>query len=265
MVDATSSELLKELNDKQDLVEALPLVLGITAVVLAGALLGESPAWVLALALTIGASLSLLAYKRDVLKKTVTVLYDLEPDFEQEYRRVYETFEQLRQCGRIWLVEARGETAETRYHAGASMLVRRTVISISFGLPKYVKSNIEVPIVPVGKQALYFFPDALLVQEGKQFGAIGYQRLNVSVRNQHFIEEGTVPQDSKVVERTWKYVNKSGGPDRRFKDNRELPVLQYEEIQFSSETGLNEVLQVSKPGVGAKIKGALLDLSKAAS
>jgi hypothetical protein len=52
-------------------------------------------------------------------------------------------------------------------------------------------------------------------------------------------------------------VNKSGGPDRRFRDNRELPVCAYEEIRLQSATGLNEVLQVSRTGVAVRLQHAI--------
>ncbi|WP_462388382.1 hypothetical protein [Acidovorax sp. Q11] len=54
-----------------------------------------------------------------------------------------------------------------------------------------------------------------------------------------FIEDGSPPRDAQVIDRTWRYVNKKGGPDKRFKNNRELPVCLYDELQLSSSTGLN--------------------------
>lgn len=61
------------------------------------------------------------------------------------------------------------------------------------------------------------------------------------------IEHESVPTDAPVVGSTWQYVNKSGGPDRRFNNNRQLPILQYGELHLTSSTGLNEVIQVSNP------------------
>jgi hypothetical protein len=40
-------------------------------------------------------------------------------------------------------------------------------------------------------------------------------------------------------------VNKSGGPDRRFANNRQLPILRYAELKLQSSTGLNELIQTS--------------------
>ena len=60
------------------------------------------------------------------------------------------------------------------------------------------------------------------------------------------IEDSTPPRDAEVVDHTWQYVNKSGKPDKRFKDNRQLPVCSYDEIIFSTLNGLNAKIHASK-------------------
>ncbi len=64
-------------------------------------------------------------------------------------------------------------------------------------------------------------------------------------------------QDATVVDKTWRYVNKKGGPDRRFKDNRELPVCVYDQLRFSRASRLNEVVQLSRKGAGDPLGIAL--------
>ena len=83
-----------------------------------------------------------------------------------------------------------------------------------------------------------------------------YEQLRISVSETRFIEKEGVPSDAKVVGRTWQYVNKNGGPDRRFNNNRKLPIALYEEIHFASASGLNEVIQVSRTGLGALLESA---------
>jgi hypothetical protein len=56
-------------------------------------------------------------------------------------------------------------------------------------------------------------------------------------------------------------VNKKGGPDKRFKDNRQIPICAYDLIGFESASGLKEVLQVSRPGVGEAFKQTLKTLT----
>jgi hypothetical protein len=69
--------------------------------------------------------------------------------------------------------------------------------------------------------------------------------LRVEQRVTRFIEDENVPPDATVVHRTWRYVNKSGGPDRRFNNNVQLPVVQYGALILMSSRGLNIHLNTS--------------------
>jgi hypothetical protein len=80
--------------------------------------------------------------------------------------------------------------------------------------------------------------------------------LQVSLKTR-FIEDSSVPADAKVVDSTWRYVNKSGGPDRRFGNNPQLPIVLYDEVRLASQSGLNEMFQISRAGVALGLKQAL--------
>jgi len=43
--------------------------------------------------------------------------------------------------------------------------------------------------------------------------------LTISSSVTRFIEKEAVAGDATIMGNTWKYVNKSGGPERRFNDN----------------------------------------------
>jgi hypothetical protein len=93
--------------------------------------------------------------------------------------------------------------------------------------------------------------------------AVGFDQMEASLEEQRFIESGSVPADANVVGSTWKYVNKKGGPDRRFSDNREIPIALYEEMLLTSTSGLREEFQLSRTGVGAHVKSALTAMASA--
>lgn len=92
-------------------------------------------------------------------------------------------------------------------------------------------------------------PDLVLVEDGNRYGAIGYGELRTQFAPSNFIETGQVPSDAEVVGHTWAHPNKSGGPDRRFKNNRQIPVCRYEALRLSSGSGLNELVEFSKTNV----------------
>ena len=85
----------------------------------------------------------------------------------------------------------------------------------------------------------------LFIIQKSRVGALNYSDIETFAHTTRFIESEKVPGDASVVGSTWKYVNKSGGPDKRFKDNRELPICLYGEIELKSASGLNTILMFS--------------------
>ena len=152
---------------------------------------------------------------------------------------------------------ARGNVRDRKYHAGASSLVRRKSTFVRKAEPPYVRCNIETIAIGVGRQTLHFFPDRVLIYDWKGVGAVGYHELGIDVGPRQFVESDSPPRDAKIVAHTWQYVNKSGGPDRRFKGNRQLPICLYDEIYLSSKSGLNELLQISRCDIGRPFAEAI--------
>ena len=69
--------------------------------------------------------------------------------------------------------------------------------------------------------------------------------MNIESHNQKFIETESIPNDTETVGHTWKYVNKNGSPDKRFKDNYQIPIVQYYELNITSQNGINDSFQFS--------------------
>jgi len=88
-------------------------------------------------------------------------------------------------------------------------------------------------------------PDRVFVLQNGTWGAVDYEHLKVEVGSTRFIEEEGVPHDSVVVDHTWRYVNKNGGPDRRFNNNAQLPICSYQVVNFTSSHGMNILLNAS--------------------
>jgi hypothetical protein len=148
-------------------------------------------------------------------------------------------------------------------NAGASAIVKRKPISPQVGSPSYFQSNISIPVLPAGRQRLYFLPDRILVWDMNGVGAVGFEQINVTFGETRFIEDGGVPSDSRVVDKTWRYVNKKGGPDRRFNNNREIPIVIYEEILLTSKSGVQELFQASRTGIAVKLDSAVKQMASA--
>ncbi|MBB5350678.1 putative tellurite resistance protein B-like protein [Haloferula luteola] len=264
MVHSSSSELLQELNAKKALIWWWPGVIIACVIVLFMILMGFLPSILLFPGFLLSIAAVIWAYRRDVLRKTVVLLYDFDSAMEQAYGNLHRAASILAKCSARWHISAAGRVHDSRYHAGASSLVSRKDTTIRAKSPDFLKTNIETIAIDVGKQTLYFFPDRLLVYDGGRIGAVGYDDINVQVQQKRFIEDGNPPRDAYVVDHTWRYVNKNGSPDKRFSNNARLPICLYDEIHFKSPSGLNEVIQVSKYGVGVSLVEAIRSFGKLA-
>lgn len=262
MVDSSSADLVTEMNDKRKKFRIWPFIAVLGAILTFIAFKNsETPTIALVIAV-LTVALAVLASIKDGLRKTTVLFFELDPEIEALYQKLHDSFGQLSSSSSKWHVEAEGAVKDRKRNAGATSVIKRTLISLGIGNPPYVKTNVTVPSIPVGKQTLYFFPDKVLIFEKNGVGAVSYPNLRISVENTRFIEDGSVPRDAKVVDKTWKYVNKRGGPDKRFKDNRELPIALYEDLNFTSDTGLNERIEISRVGFGDDFSNAISMLAK---
>jgi hypothetical protein len=262
MTDSSSAQLLDEINSKRKKAKLWPLgiITGIIGFFCATKLIPVQWAFILSIPTTLVITIA-LCYQ-DQLRKSTVLFYHLDQNVESLYQSLHDAFDNINLCPRIWHIEADAKVKDIKYHAGAGYLVKRKEIRINKGNAPYIKTNITVPAVPVGSQTLYFFPDRLIVIAPNGVGAIQYNCLDLDISETNFIEDEEVPQGAKVVGRTWRYVNKGGGPDRRFKDNPELPILRYEQLHFMSASGLKELLHLSSLGKSMNLKSAIIEMAK---
>ena len=240
IVDSSSQEIVDEITNKKRKLPFLLLSIPLIIIPTAGVFL----------AIVVGVLLYFLVDKK---RKTTILFYDIEEQTENKIQQFYNSFDEIISCCKAWHVSAQAAVHDRKYQAGASSVVKRAVIKIQYKTPSYIQTNVKVPVIPVGKQKLYFFPDRILIFEGRKVGGLSYENVNITQHNQRFIESEMVPRDGTIVDYTWQYVNKSGGPDKRFKNNRKLPILMYSEILCQSNTGLNELIQLSKHGAGVEL------------
>jgi len=254
MTDSDSAELLNELNSKRKKLTFWPIVLVI------GIVLTALMSWPVA-GFVLTAIATGIAYYYDLMRKTVVLFYELESDIKPLYDALHHAMAEMASSKKVWHIEAQGAVYDKKYHAGADSLIKRKATFIAKKQPSFVKTNIAVPAIGAGKQTLFFFPDRLLIFENNAVGAISYKDLNINVYVSNFIEDEGVPSDSTIVGRTWRYVNKSGGPDKRFSNNPEIPIAKYGYIDLTSSTGLNERICLSRTDKGDYFEKAIKELA----
>lgn len=183
--------------------------------------------------------------EQEKLTRTTTLQYKLDEEAKAKFTDIQNAFELLAKSASVWRVISRMPTWDWKRNAGATSLINRKRIRAGYMQPPFIQTRIKVYGLLLDSFQLFFLPDQVLIYQNRKYGAINYPSLTVSVSPTRFIEDGGVPQDSKVVDYTWRYVRKDGGPDRRFSNNRQLPIAQYGYIEFTSETGVNLHFHIS--------------------
>jgi len=154
---------------------------------------------------------------------------------------------------KVWRLIRQQSTLDWKRNAGAGTLISRKEVFVGKMSPPCIETNVEVLGIDAGGTTLYFFPDYLFVLQNGRYGAIAYESLAADFSSPRFIEDSSAPGDATIVGHTWRFVRKDGGPDRRFNNNRQLPIALYGEVALSSISGLNIHLQCSSQEVGRQV------------
>jgi len=214
-------------------------------------------------ALFFGAGLyfSWKVHKGDELKRTTPLFYELESDALNKFTTIQKACQTLSRSSRIWRVQTQQPTWDWKRNAGASSLITRQPVYVKQEQPPYIATNVSVWSIKLNDQALYFMPDYIFIRQNGIYGAVSYEFFGVDFSTTRFIEDQPVPPDSRVIDTTWQFVNKKGGPDRRFTNNRQLPIVQYGFVQFQTRSGMNIHLNVSNVEVAKYFEEMFLGIS----
>ena len=157
----------------------------------------------------------------------------------------------------MWSINEERLTRDWKRNAGATSLVNRRRARASTALPGRVVTNIRAGAIELDSAKLYFFPDRLYVARPSGVEAWSYGDIGAEHGTVRFVEGEHVPPDAKVVDHTWLYVNKDGGPDRRFNNNRQLPVALYGTLELGLGSGRGLSLQLSNVQAAQGVAGLI--------
>ncbi|MEV5411428.1 hypothetical protein AB0K60_21635 [Thermopolyspora sp. NPDC052614] len=243
LVSAAPSDLVAQLRTAAKRRPSWPFALGV--LLLCGLLLGR---WGLLL-VALGIPAIIWLALRDKAARSVVVVYDVNDEAATRFAAIVNAMGMLSQVGalrQVIQVGAIETTYQYKVNAGASSLISNQPATIHMKGPGVLVTNVAVPTLATGSRAVHFLPDRILISEGKEFADIPYQQVRITTQPIRIIEDGPLPPDAHIVDTTWQYVNVSGGPDRRFKNNRQLPVLLWGRLTLTGPQGLHMVWDASQ-------------------
>ena len=155
-----------------------------------------------------------------------------------------EAWKSLKECKNIWYVTHAGRTKSAKNSGGATGTYNRESTIIHTKLPFYLKSNI-----------------LSYAYKKNKVGAIKYSEIKYDIYATGEICKSAPAKDSKFVKNVWLYTNKDGSPDKRHKDNVQLPVYEMGRIDLSSPSGLDVRIIVSNTDILEKFKTEIESLT----
>lgn len=182
-------------------------------------------------------------------KGIVDLEYEMDAESEEHYNNRTSTWMSLNQCHKMWQITQQATVSNRKVNAGAGRNINRNSLKFTNKLPYYIKTNVTCVVIPLKKEKLIMLPDKMLVVRKNNVGVVSYENLHINVNGTRFIESEGVPRDSQILSYTWQYVNKNGSPDRRYSNNRQLPICLYAAILITSAEGLNVEIQCSNVSI----------------
>ena len=185
------------------------------------------------------------------LKKNavINIEYTFEDDQAKEVDERMQPLIKISKSNKLWWISQSSKVIDKKYSAGASSSIKREKCKASTKAPFPFTTNSTVISFSSGKETLIFMPDKLFIIQGSKIGALNYSDVDTSVHGQNFVERETVPKDAKIIDYTWQYVNKTGGPDKRFQNNKKIPICLYGEMEIRSANGVNTDIMFSNPNI----------------
>jgi len=194
----------------------------------------------------------------------VNIDMEVDDQFETKYHALLDNYKTLLTCEKIWDITSAVSIDQKTTRSAASTAIQRRLVKFGFGNMDIIKSKYDaLHFENANGGDLFIYPAFLaIIDASKKFGLIDIRELDFDFHAQRFLEEEKIPKDSVVVDHTWAKVNKNGTPDKRFKDNYQIPICQYGEVELTSDTGLNEAYSFSSYEKSSKFAQAMKDYQK---
>lgn len=225
IIDRSAAEIIDQIN-KRVKSPYYSLYCGIVAVLM---LLIYPPLSIVLLVVTYA------IYREDVKRKTTPLFYEFSDDYsENKFNNSIASFSKLAKTKNLWRLKSKVTVGDWKRNAGSNSALIRHHAQIGKHNPNLLKTNVEVWGIDAGSIKLYLLPDRFFIFQDGVYSAVSYSEVQTSLEELEYVEQESLPNDAAIIGQTWKYIRRDGGPDRRFNNNRQLPIVKYGMVAISS-------------------------------
>jgi hypothetical protein len=186
------------------------------------------------------------------------VEFSISDGAKKAFLRITEAFDRVSRSVRIWDITTAQAVDRYRTRSAASQSFDTQVVSFDRTYDSLMATEFKPPrFINANGADLMLYPAFVMAQIGERVALLDIRQVEIAIEPTRFVvHDGNVPSDSMVVDSTWQYVNKDGGPDRRFSNNPTIPIAKYCSIFFRGE-GLNEAWMISNAEAGIEFGEAI--------
>lgn len=176
----------------------------------------------------------------------------------REFGGLERAYHRVQRSAQIWDVTGRAAIEDwVRARTIARHSIEREPVGLELAQAPFVHSRWQaLRFGNVNGEDLYLYPGFVMVHSPDgNFALVEIGQLDLESYLVRFSEDEYVPADARVVGHTWLKANKDNTPDRRFRDNRQIPVALYGWLEFRS-AGLREAYMVSNADAATEFAAA---------
>jgi hypothetical protein len=180
---------------------------------------------------------------------TIATEITIDREHADPYYRMRDAFAALSESQRVWNILTEKTVDKVAERTNANTAITRTPVTLSLNSCDLIQWKQKVPHLPNRTGGdMYVYPGFILYRASQQaFALIDFRDLQLRFVPTRFTETDPVPSDSGIIGYSWNKCNLDGTPDRRFRDNYQIPVAGYGELLFSTADGLDVRYICSNP------------------
>ncbi len=187
------------------------------------------------------AGIALIFYSKS--NEKIAIDYDMTDEAKEELETTNSLLAGIMESDAVSLAE---EIEELDEDNEASMrIINRTPINFYEGTGEVVETNAPSYTLEASNMKLVFLPDSLFIKQGSKMTALSFSEINVNLSKAVFLEDEKVPKDTTALGKTYEHVNKDGSPDKRYKKNRQLNLVEYGVLSLDKSPGLELMIVFS--------------------
>ncbi len=177
----------------------------------------------------------------------VNIDIDLDKEFDEKYINTINSYKTLLTSEITWDITSSVQQDTKATRSAATSVITRQPVKFKFDNIDIIKSKYSAfHIENKNGGDIYIYPAFVIILNNKnEFALINIKEFEMKFSQQQFLEEESIPTDTKIINKTWAKVNKNGSPDKRFVGNYEIPIVSYGKIDITSKSGLNETYAFS--------------------